>query len=67
MRGVLPMKDDLRLKRRKQINFAVGMASIDGGHPSTFTKELLSLYEDGTISSKEFKKAIEEKYIKANR
>lgn len=55
------MKDELRLKRQKQINFAVGMASIDGGRPNTFTKELLAHYEEGSISSKELKKAIIEK------
>jgi len=58
------MKDNSRLKRQKQINFAVGMASIDGGHPSSFTKRLLTQYENGSISSKELKKAIVKKYTK---
>lgn len=56
------MKEDLRSQRVKQVNFAVGMSSIDGGRPSPFTKELLSRYENGLISSKELKKAIVEKY-----
>lgn len=59
------MKDELRLQRRQNINFAVGMASIDGGQPSSFTKELLAQYENGLISAKELKIAIERKYIKA--
>lgn len=59
------MKENTRLNRLKQINFAVGMASIDGGRPSAFTKELLKQYENGSISSKELKKAIVEKYAKA--
>lgn len=56
------MKEDLRSQRVKQVNFAVGMSSIDGGRPSSFTKELLSRYENGLISSKELKKEIVEKY-----
>lgn len=59
------MKENLRLKRQKQVNFAVGMASIDGGQPSSFTKNLLIQYENGSITSKELKKAIVEKYTKA--
>lgn len=59
------MKEDLRLERIKDINFAVGMASIDGGKPSSFTKELLEQYANGLISSKQLKIAIEKKYIKA--
>lgn len=59
------MKANLCLKRRKEINFAVGMASIDGGRPSSFTKKLLAQYEKGSISSQELKKEIEKKYTKA--
>jgi len=58
------MRDYSRLKRQKQINFAVGMASIDGGHPSLFTKKLLDEYENGSISSKELKESIVKKYTK---
>ncbi|HLQ84491.1 MAG TPA: hypothetical protein VK121_11735 [Pseudogracilibacillus sp.] len=61
------MKDNLRLKRQKQVSFAVGLASIDGGRPSSFTKQLLIQYENGSISSKELKEAIVEKYAKVYR
>lgn len=39
------MKVNSRQLRKEQVKFAVGMASIDGGHPSAFTKKLLDEYE----------------------
>ncbi|HLR75544.1 MAG TPA: hypothetical protein VK077_09735 [Virgibacillus sp.] len=60
------MKANSRLQRQKQINFAVGMASIDGGRPSSFTKKLLNEYENGSITSHELKKAIINKYTRIN-
>lgn len=59
------MDGNERLKRQTQVNFAVGMASIDGGKPSPFTKNLLTQYESGSITSKELKEAITDKYTKA--
>lgn len=47
-----------RLKRKSDIEFAVGMAAIDGGKPSVFTQALLKKYEEGLITSKELKEAI---------
>lgn len=53
-----------RLKRQNEIDFAVGMAAIDGGKPSVFTQALLKKYEEGLITSKELKEAIIKKYAK---
>lgn len=50
---------------KKQIEFAVGMAAIDGGKPSPFTQKLLNRYENGEITSAQFKQAIIEQYTKA--
>lgn len=58
------MKVNTRLIRKKRIDFAVGMASIDGGRPSAFTKEMLDKYEKGLITSREVKQGIINKYIK---
>ncbi|TCI30261.1 hypothetical protein EVJ33_06250 [Exiguobacterium sp. SL-10] len=53
------------IERQKQVKFAVGMAAIDGGKPSPFTQKLLSRYENGEITSAQFKQAIMEQYTKA--
>ena len=53
-----------RLKRQNEIDFAVGMATIDGGKPSVFTQVLLKKYEEGLITSKELKEDIIKKYAK---
>lgn len=58
------MKDNSRLERQKQVNFAVGMAAIDGGKPSSFTKKLLNQYESGQLSTNELKQEILKKYTK---
>lgn len=58
------MKVSTRDLRKKQVNFAVGMASLDGGRPSAFTKKLLDEYEEGLISSRELKQKIINRYIK---
>lgn len=60
------MKENSRLERQKQVNFAVGMAAIDGGKPSNFTRNFLHLYESGQISSSELKKVIINKYTKVS-
>lgn len=58
------MKENSRLERKKQVQFAVGMAAIDGGKPSTFTQNLLNQYENGQVSSSQLKQAIIEKYAR---
>ncbi|MCG3088380.1 antitoxin VbhA family protein [Sporosarcina cyprini] len=52
-----------RSTRIKNVNFAVGMAAIDGGKPTPFTKDLLDQYEDGKISAADLRKAVLNKYI----
>lgn len=59
------MKENSRLERQKQVQFAVGMAAIDGGKPSVFTQNLLNQYENGQVSSSQLKQAIVEKYTRA--
>ncbi|ATP39656.1 hypothetical protein CSE16_06095 [Solibacillus sp. R5-41] len=61
------MNSSPRVDRQKRIQFAVGMAAIDGGKPTTFTQNLLNQYEDGEISAIHFKQAIIEKYAKGSR
>lgn len=58
------MKKNTRNERKKQIDFAVGMASIDGGKPSAFTKDLLRQYEMGQLSANQLKQAIVEEYTR---
>lgn len=60
------MKDYSRLKRQKQIQFAVGMTALDGGKSSTFTQNLLNQYENGQVTSGQLKQAILQKYAKAS-
>ena len=58
------MKTSTRVLRKKQVNFAVGMASLDGRRPSAFTKKLLDEYEEGLITSRELKRKIINKYTR---
>ncbi|MEK4082220.1 antitoxin VbhA family protein [Solibacillus sp. FSL K6-1126] len=58
------MKDNSRLERQKQIQFAVGIVALDGGNPSAFTRNLLKPYELGQITSTQLKQAIVQKYTK---
>lgn len=60
------MNENSRQERQKQVEFAVGMAAIDGGKPSAFTKSLLNQYENGQVSSSQLKQAIVEKYTRAS-
>lgn len=60
------MNENSQQERQKQIEFAVGMAAIDGGKPSAFTKNLLNQYENGQVSSSQLKQAIVEKYTRAS-
>ncbi len=55
---------NISIERQKQVEFAVGMAAIDGGKPSAFTRNLLNQYEQGQVSSSQLKQAIVEKYIR---
>lgn len=59
------MKGKSRSERQKQIQFAVGIAALDGGKPTTFTQNLLNQYENGEVSSNQLKQAILQKYAKA--
>ena len=52
-------------ERKKRVEFAVGLAAIDGGKPTSYTQNLLKQYENGEISVSQFKQAIVEKYAKA--
>ncbi|CAM3184103.1 antitoxin VbhA family protein [Filibacter tadaridae] len=60
------MNENLRLVRQKLVEFAVGIAAIDGGKPSAFTQNLLNQYANGQVSSSELKQAIVEKYTRAS-
>lgn len=60
------MNTNSRLERQKQIQFAVGMAALDGGKPTAFTKNLLNQYETGQVTSGQLKQAILQKYAKAS-
>lgn len=53
-----------REERQKRVQFAVGMAAIDGGKPTDFTRGLLRQYENGEVSAKQLKQAIIDKYGK---
>lgn len=57
------MNTNSRLERQKQIQFAVGMAALDGGKPTAFTQNLLNQYQ---ITSGQLKQAILQKYVKAS-
>ena len=59
------MNTNSRLERQKQIQFAVGMAALDGGKPTAFTQNLLNQYENGQVTSSQLKQAILQKYAKA--
>ena len=60
------MKISSRLERQKQIQFAVGMAALDGGKPTDFTQNLLNQYENGEVTSRQLKQAIVKKYAKVS-
>lgn len=58
------MKENTRIERKNQIDFAVGMASIDGGKPSVFTEKLLNQYELRQLSADQLKQAIVKEYTR---
>lgn len=60
------MNSDSQVERQQRIQFAVGMAAIDGGKPTAFTQDLLNKYEIGEISASQVKQAIIEKYTRAS-
>ena len=51
-------------ERKKRVQFAVGMAAIDGGKPTLYTQNLLKQYENDEISINQVKQAIVGKYTK---
>ncbi|MEK3937411.1 antitoxin VbhA family protein [Sporosarcina sp. FSL W7-1349] len=51
-----------REERQKRVRFGVGMAAIDGGKPTDFTRGLLKQYENGGVSVKHLIQAIIYKY-----
>lgn len=59
------MKGNSLLERQQQVRFAVGMAALDGGKPTSFTQNLLNQYENGEVSASQLKQAILQKYAKA--
>ena len=60
-----PINSNSHEESKKRVEFAVGMAAIDGGKPTSYTQNLLKQYENGEISVSQFKQAIVEKYAKA--
>jgi len=62
MKSLNPISQE---ERRKRIQFAVGMAAIDGGKPTAFTQNLLDQYEKGEVTTSYLKQAIIEKYARA--
>ncbi|TCI57268.1 hypothetical protein EVJ24_00385 [Exiguobacterium sp. SH1S21] len=66
VKRVIKVDKNSYIERQKQVKFAVGMAAIDGGKPSPFTQKLLNRYENGEITSAQFKQAIMEQYTKAH-
>lgn len=58
------MNINSHLNRKKQVQFAVGMAALNGGKPSAFTQNLLNEYENGQVTSDQLKQAILKKYAK---
>lgn len=67
--GVLYMStiDIHRYNREKRVEFAIGMAAIDGGKPSDFTQSLLNDFTDGRITADQLRQKVLEKYTKGNR
>lgn len=60
------MQQTSRFERKKQIQFAVAMATLNGGQPTVCTQKLLNQYEHSDITSSQLKRAIVEKYTQKN-
>lgn len=60
------MQTTSHFERKKQIQFAIAIAALNGGQPTAFTQNLLSQYEQGDITSTQLKRAIVEKYKQKN-
>jgi len=58
------MRDKLKSERQKRMRFAIGMAAIDGGKPTAFTRELLKQYENGHLTSQQVKQRILQEYTR---
>ncbi len=52
-------------ERQKRVQI-VGMAAIDGGGATDFTRGLLRQHENGKVSAEHLKQAIIEKYAKGS-
>ena len=50
-----------RIERGKSINNAIAITAMEGGSPSPFCLELLTLYETGDISGAEMRRRMLEK------
>ncbi len=61
------MQQTSRFERKKQIQFAVAMAALNGGQSTLCTQTLLNQYEHGDITSTQLKRAIVEKYMQKNK
>lgn len=61
------MKNCSQLDRRKQTQYVIAIAAINGGKPTEFTQHLLKQYEDRQITSRELKQAIIQHYTKASK
>lgn len=59
-----PVNSNLYEERKKRVEFAVGLAAIDGSKPTAYTQNLLEQYETGEITASQIKQAIIEKYTK---
>ncbi|ALS78629.1 hypothetical protein AUO94_08125 [Planococcus kocurii] len=59
-----PVNSNPHEERKKRVQFAVGLAAIDGGKPTTYTQNLLEQYETGEVTANQVKQAIIEKYTK---
>lgn len=51
-------------ERQKRMRFAIGMAAIDGGKPTAFTRDLLQQYESGQLTSRQVKQRILQEYTR---
>ena len=60
------MKTNSRLERQKQVQFAFGMAALDGANPTAFTQNLLNQYESGQVTASQLKQAIIQNFVKAS-
>lgn len=58
------INSNLHEERKKGVQFAAGMAAINGGKPTLYTQNLLEQFENGELTAIQVKQAIIEKYAK---